>query len=477
MRDSISFYLNGVKKTVKGEQIFLPLSSYLRFDSGLTGTKVVCAEGDCGACTVMMAKWFPALNGPVHKNHYVSINSCIAMVFAMDGASLVTVEALGENGQCSEVQNSMIRNFSSQCGFCTPGFVMSITNMFEHQSEYEQVDEQSVKNHLTGNLCRCTGYKSIIQAALDVNPKKHIYLKDQYPQQDLSSQMEESILIRTEEAEFFAPVTLAEACLYKEENPETILFSGSTDLGVQLNKGYLQVRKILSLHLIKALYQKEINDSEVTVGSRVTISEVQELIKDKIPSMDKFFHIFASPQIKNAATLVGNIANASPIADSTPVLMALDAEVVVQGVESSRVIPLKDFYLGYKKIDLKKDEIITQIKFKVPSALQKIENYKISQRRDLDISTINASFNFSLKDKTVESARIVYGGVAATTLRLTEVEKAIKDKEVNRQNIDEIKTLIQQSIHPLSDVRGSADYRKLLAENLFEKYAKEQLGL
>lgn len=473
-RDSVTFYINGEKKTVKGQEIFQPLSSYLRYQNQLTGTKVVCAEGDCGACTIMMAKWSPNQK----RNQYFSINSCIAMTFAMDGASLITVEGLSENNQCSEVQDSMVRNFSSQCGFCTPGFVMSLTNLFEQKHDPNvPLTSQTVKNYLTGNLCRCTGYSSIIQAAQDVNLKKHSYLKDRFPQKDLSDQLQKPVLIETPECQFYAPVTISEACRYKSENPQTIIFSGATDLGVQLNKGKLEPKKILSLHLIPELYTQKIENEMVTIGAKVSISETQKLVKDQIPQMDEFLGIFASPQIKNSATLVGNIANASPIADSVPMLMALDTEVIIVGHNSQSVKPIKDLYLGYKKLNLKPDEIITAIRFKIPSKEHKFQNYKISQRRDLDISTVNASFNFKMKDKVIESACVVYGGVAATTLRLTDLENQMVGQELNKNSLEKFKSEILKSITPLSDVRGSSEYRKILAVNLFEKFVRESLGL
>lgn len=470
MRNSISFYLNGEKKEVKGADVFLPLSSYLRYESRLTGTKVVCAEGDCGACTIMVAKWHPNAN----DDKYFSINSCIAMTFSMDGANLVTVEGLSANEKLSEVQCSMMRNFGGQCGFCTPGFVMSITNMHEHK---DKPDMQNAKNYLTGNLCRCTGYSPILNAALDVDKAKHIKVKQQYPPVDMAQQMNESVLIQDGNCEYYAPATLAEASEYKAKHADVIVFSGSTDLGVQINKGHLQPKRIMSLHLIKELYTCEAKGSEITIGARVTLSETQNLIEDHVPSKDRFLHIFASPQIKNAATLVGNIANASPIADTTPVLMALDAVVDIYGQIGRRSVELKNFYLGYKKLDLKKDEIITHIRFKIPTHHHKIHNYKVSQRRDLDISTVNASFNFTMNGSKIESARIALGGVAATTIRLNDIENQIKGLEINKKNVEDIKKLISASINPLSDVRGTADYRKLLAANLFEKFAKEQLGL
>lgn len=471
MRDSVSFYLNGVKKTVSGENLFLPLSSYLRYENQLTGTKVVCAEGDCGACTVMLAKWKPDTAPSTTTSPYIGINSCIAMTFAMDGANLVTVEGLKENNELCEVQCSMVRNFGGQCGFCTPGFVMAITNMHEHK---KNPTEQNAKNYLTGNLCRCTGYQPIITSALDVELAKHKTLKERYPVKAVS-QMSEGISVKTSFAEYFAPVTVEEACKYKSENPDCVIFSGSTDLGVQFNKGHIRPKKYLSLHLIPELYHTSVTNDVVVVGARVTLSELQKLIEKDVPSLDRFLNIFASPQIKNSATLVGNLANASPIGDTTPAMMSLDAKVNVHGLNGARAIPLKDFYLGYKKLDLRQDEIITSVLFKVPPAGHIFENFKVSQRRDLDISTVNASFNFKIENKKIQFARISLGGVGATTLRMTEVESKINGATIDQQWVADTKKLLMDSIKPLTDVRGQADYRKILVGNLFEKFAAEHL--
>ena len=468
MRDSISFFLNGVKKTVSGADVFLPLSSYLRYEARLTGTKVVCAEGDCGACTVMIAKWTPGQK----QNRYESLNSCIAQTFAMDGASLVTVEALANENELSEVQNAFVRNFGGQCGFCTPGFVMAITSMLEVKAT---PTEQNAKNYLTGNLCRCTGYAPILKAALDVDPKKHVRLKIRFPQGE-SANMNQPIMIQHKGCELYAATTIEEACAYKQKNPDVVLFSGSTDLGVQLNKGHLNPTKIMSLHLIEKLYERKIENAEVFVGAKVTLSELQALIAEKVPSLDQFLNIFASPQIKNAATLVGNLANASPIADLTPVLMSLDAQLEMMGTGGPKKVNLSDFYLGYKKTRLAADEIITGIRFKIPEKNRHIENYKISQRRDLDISAVNASFNLQIENKKIISARVSLGGVAATTVRATAFENELCGQEFKNLDIPKLKKMLADSVQPLSDVRGSSEYRKILVGNLFEKYASEHLN-
>ena len=463
-RTSISFFLNGVKTKIAGADLFRPLSSFLRYQQGLTGTKVVCAEGDCGACTVMIAK--------AGSKNFESHNSCIAQCFGLDGANVVTVEGLAKGAELSEVQSSMVRNFGGQCGFCTPGFVMAISGLHEVKSN---PTEQQAKNFLTGNLCRCTGYSPIIKAALDVDATKHVRVRDRYPAQSLSEELMQPVLAVSDNSEFFAPLDIKSACDYKLKNPDAIIFSGATDLGVQINKGHLVPRSLMSLHLIRDLYRHEISGGKVHVGARVTLSELQTLVKEQVPSVNQFLNIFASPQIKNAATLVGNLANGSPIADMTPVLMSLDAEVLVAGVGGSKVIPLHEFYTGYKKLNLVPGEIITAVRFSVPGTNHKIENYKISQRRDLDISTVNASFNFELDNGKIVSAKMALGGVAATTIRLTQIEKQLNGTKLSDLNLADIKKQITDSITPLSDHRGTAAYRSLLAANLFEKYHAEVL--
>jgi xanthine dehydrogenase small subunit len=455
-RDYVVFSINGHQKKVSGSQVFSTLSDLLRYQFRMPGTKVVCAEGDCGACTIMVSS----------GDKYISLNSCIAMPFAMDGRSIVTVEGLETKEGLNEIQESMVRNFGGQCGFCTPGFVMSITNLHEQKIE---ISEQNAKNYLTGNLCRCTGYTPILKAALDVDRSKLVPLTKRYP---IPQQQENlPILIQADDKEFYAPASLSDACKYKQKNPDVVIFSGSTDLGVRLNKGHLTVQKIMSLHLIPEMYEKSNSAGKVRVGARVTLSEVQKIANNT--KFDQFLNIFASPQIKNAATLVGNIANASPIADTIPSLIAMDAELELVGVNSKRKIALKDFFLGYKKLNLNADEIISHVSFQIPGDQSYFENYKVSQRRDLDISCINASFLFEVKGTKIDKARIVYGGVGPTAMRLYKVEDALIGQDVKLLPMVQIKQTIDEAITPIEDVRGSEKYRRLLAGNLFEKYIQE----
>lgn len=467
IRDYIEFWLNGIRHQVKGAAAFATLSDYLRYECQLTGTKVVCAEGDCGACTVMSARWNPLLQ---KNSSYISLNSCIAMLFLLDGAHLVTVEGLAEDGKLCEVQSSMVRNFGGQCGFCTPGFVMSLTDLFENKSE---VTKKQVQNSLTGNLCRCTGYLPILQAALDVNTKKVKPLASRYPLTSDAALMTKALHLRFEDKEIFAPTDLESACDYKLKNPEVVIFSGATDLGVQFNKGKLRPRKFMSLHLISELFTCAKTQNEFIIGAKTTLAEFQKLVQKDIPAVDEFLNIFASPQIKNAGTLIGNVANGSPIADTTPVLMALDTEVDVFGPQGKRSLLLKDLYLGYRKLNLQPGEIITHLRFQKPSAGAIFKNFKISQRRDLDISCVNASFLFETKNNLITKARIVYGGVGPVTQRLLQVEQLAIGQPLDAQLISRLKNPIRAEIHPISDARGTAQFRHLLAENLLTKFLQE----
>ena len=458
MRDYIHLSINGQLHKVNGKYAFLPLSDLLRYGLGLTGTKIVCAEGDCGACTVMFRKPFQT------EDNFQSINSCISTAFLMDGCHIITVENLSDGGKLTEIQQAMVRNFGGQCGFCTPGFVMSITNMYENKSN---PTEQNAKNYLTGNLCRCTGYTPILEAALDVDKTKlkPLSTKHDYAQltKQISADLSKPIKMSFGDKEYFAPTTLAAAAEYKSQNPSVRIFSGATDIGVQINKGKNPGEKLMSLHLIKDLYDLKQENEWIKVGARVNLSTLQNFLEDKAPKFAEFLNIFASPQIKNAATLVGNIDNGSPIADTTPYLLTADAVVDLQSTKGIRSVPLIDFIKGYKSFDLRAEEFITHIRFKTFSEKQeRIGLYKVSQRRDLDISCVNSSFVFTVEQKKVASARIALGGVGPKALRLSDVEKALIGQPVDAKFVENARSLIEKSVQPISDVRGSADFRKQL---------------
>lgn len=474
-RDHVLLTINGKKHIIRGEQAFLPFSSLLRYELGLTGTKIVCAEGDCGACTVM----YQRQKGHPSKNEtFESLNSCISTTFLMDMTHIISIEGLSKNNHLTEIQDSMIKNFGGQCGFCTPGFVMSLTNMYENTSA---VTEQKVKNYLTGNLCRCTGYQPIINAALNVDVKKIAPLRKHYDFERLSKELDSDfstpIKIIAGEKEFFAPTSYSMAAEYKKQNPTVRIFSGATDLGVQINKGKSPGVKCMSLHLISELYDICVDGDHVFVGSRVSLATLQKFLEDKSPKFAEFLNIFASPQIKNAATLVGNLANGSPIADTTPFLLTADASVDLMSVSGTRNVPLTMFIKGYKNFDLKDDEFISHIRFKIsPSKENKIGLFKVSQRRDLDISCVNSSFIFRAKDRHIENAKIAFGGVGPKAVRLFNVEKLLEGQQLDAALIEKAKRMITQTITPLSDLRGSAEFRSRVCLDLFDRFVQENFS-
>lgn len=467
MRDYIILYINGKEHRVRGSQVFLPISDYLRYGQTLTGTKIVCAEGDCGACSILKA--FPNQNG---EFSFSAVNSCISPLYLYDGSHVITIEGLKNENGLHPVQEAMVAENGSQCGFCTPGFVVALTAMFEEKTT---TSPQKTKNALTGNLCRCTGYHDIIKAALTVDTNQVKKIKDHYQSKELIENLlahkKQAVHIRTEERELHIPVELEAALPTKDQR--TRIVSGATDLGVQFNKEKIELEKVLSLHLIDELYQIGHQDNQISVGAKVTISQFQNFVAQQIPEVDNFLNIFASPQIKNVATLVGNIANASPIADTTPFLMALDTIVDIASSKGRRQIALKDFYRGYKDLDLKDDEIILRILISVPENKRFFKNYKVSQRRDLDISCLNSSFLFHFDETTINQARVVYGGVGPTTLRLPKMESYLEGKKFCSSTVEGAKKLLLEEISPISDARGSDRFRKTMALNLFDKFFHE----
>ncbi|MGV6851607.1 MAG: xanthine dehydrogenase small subunit [bacterium] len=480
IRDYILVYINGHRHEIRGDQVFLTLSDYLRNEQQLTGTKVVCAEGDCGACTVLAGS--VAESPQLADLQFKAINACVTFMHLMDCAQIITIEALQEGVQLHPVQQALVTNQGTQCGFCTPGFVMSITGMLEQKSEF---DEKNVCNYLTGNLCRCTGYQSIINSVMDVDVSQLRSIKSRFHSQqihtDLQAASNTGVVIEHETHQFISPLTLKEACAALSENSGMKIFAAATDLGVQYNKGHFKQQQVLSLKLIESLNQIENGEAEIKIGARVNLARVQKELEDKIPAFAEFLDIFASPQIKNNGTLVGNIANGSPIGDSLPFLVASDAVLEICSVRGIREVNINDFYQGYKQFDLKPDEIITFVKIPYQAVAVAGEDrvlklYKVSQRRDLDISCVSAAFkiHFDVADK-VQKIAIAYGGVGPTVMRMTMIEQQLMG-QTRQQLIAEAETTaanMSALLSPLSDVRGTDQFRIQLIKNLYLKCMHE----
>lgn len=480
MRNQITFFLNGTKQVLGPEQAAqaqLMLADYLRQERRLTGTKIVCAEGDCGACTVLRGVVRP----DTQSLEYLPINSCITRVAQMDGSSLITVEGVTPTEGLSPVQKMMVECHGSQCGFCTPGFVMALSGLVEKKlragalAKGQKLDQQEVKNSLTGNLCRCTGYQPIIDAALAIplGQCQPLTKKQGSSEQlkDLKAVIRTPLELRSEYFSYFSPTTVSAAVSVLKRHVGVRLVSGGTDLGVLQNKRKLMLSQLMSLQHIEELYAlKQMAGSRVLVGANITLSDLREFLKKRVPEFARFLDLFASPQIKNVATLAGNVGNASPIAETPPFLLVSNTVVQVAGAKGRRKIPLERFFLGYRKTALKKGEFIVSFEFDLPGVAEVLSLKKVSQRKDLDISALNAAFRAEFAGQKIKMLRIALGGVAAIPLRLKKTEKLLLGKSLSKELLDQAIDCLQAEINPLNDLRGSSAFRRILAENLLRGF-------
>ncbi len=472
-RDYIAFYINELKHEVTGQECFMSLADFLRRRKNLTGTKVVCAEGDCGACTVLLASPHELVEA---QFQFRSANACILPLFAIDSCQIVTVEGLREGRELHPVQQAMVEYFGAQCGYCTPGIVCSMAALLEDSTlKNKPITQKRAKNYLTGNLCRCTGYQPIIEAALHMTPGQT--LTDRYSTKarvdELNKKAKIPVEIDSEGAQIFLPTSLEDALKIKNKHSQTRLTAGATDYGVWINKGRAEYQTQMSLQNISKLWKIRKTKSYTEIPARVSLGSLQTFFEKDFIEAASLLNIFASMQIKNMATLVGNVVNASPIADTIPFLMVHDALVVAESVKGERLIPIEEFFLGYKKLDLKKNEIVSAIRIPNKKELQITKLYKVSLRKDLDISAVTLAARFQMKGNDIVEARLAFGGVGPTVLRLKDIESSWRGQSLSKNIFADLAHNISNFVNPISDVRGSREYRLLLCRNLLLKMADE----
>jgi xanthine dehydrogenase small subunit len=453
MRDTLLVHVNGVPHRIGGARAFETLARFLRYEELATGTKIVCEEGDCGACTVLIGR---PENGGLR---YRPVNSCIQFLFQLDCTHIVTVEGLG----FTPVQEAMVRCHGAQCGYCTPGFVMAMAGMFE---TVDKPTPDDVKTACTGNLCRCTGYESIIRAGVETENQPKI--EQLYPSAPILEAIDAAEREPVRIENFFKPVTIDDAIAFKNE--KTVIAQGGTDFGVWCTKRNYVAETILSLDAIEGLGDIALRDGMLAVGGRVTLAQFESVARDLVPALAPIMDRFGSPQIKNAGTLAGNIANASPIADTLPFLFVTNAKLELTGKAGTRTVAIADFYLGYKKLDLRADEIITRILIPLPTDGDTLRLYKVSKRSHLDISTFTAAMLMRRTDGRIDSMRLAYGGVAPVVLRLKKTEEFLAGKAIAKETFAEAGEIARSEIAPISDVRGMKDTRLQLAENILTKF-------
>jgi len=464
--NSFEFVLNGAVVRVEGTGATTTLLDWLRA-SGRTGSKCGCAEGDCGACTVALVDR-DASGRPAYR----AVNSCIALLPMFAGREIVTVEGLANGDKLHPVQASMVEHYGSQCGYCTPGFVMS---MFEAYYREGANEPAKICDQLCGNLCRCTGYRPIRDAATAVLARRDADSEDAFAAR-LKRPVEAPVALDYAGAGelFFRPTSLAELFALKRENPEAKLVAGATEIGVELNKKFKKFPALISVEGVAELTRIASTASEWRIGAAVTLTAVEEALSSEFPSIAKMLAVFAARQIRNRATLGGNLVTASPIGDSAPVLLTLDASVVLASEAGEREVKLGDFFTGYRQTQLQADEVMKEIVLPRggPAAglTRRVDFQKVSHRRELDISIVAGAFCVDCDVAgVVRRARIAYGGVAVKPLRARRAEAAAEGRTLAEAK-EAVAEILRGEFEPIDDVRGSAAYRSGVVVALWEKF-------
>src|SRR5437867_3599276 len=487
---AVRFVLDGEVVTVSDVEPTRTVLNFLREDLGRTGTKEGCAEGDCGACTVVVGE----LAGDGVR--FRAINSCIQFVPTLDGKELITVESLkAVDGALHPVQRALVDRHGSQCGFCTPGFVMSLFALYKSAQKRSRRD---INDALAGNLCRCTGYRPIVDAAqkmyeygnVAAKPHEHwmncsfssmgdrqLSTSEREMIERLQSiQRRDTLLLSQGTKTYFAPSRADDLAALREAHRDARILAGSTDVGLWVTKQHRDLNTVIYVGNVVELARVEVTDRHIEIGAAVSLTDAFAVLVKQYPELDEVFRRFASPPIRNAGTLGGNIANGSPIGDSMPALITLGATLVLRKGRATRELPLDEFYLAYQRTALAHGEFVERIRIRLPAASRQFRTYKISKRFDQDISAVCAAYCVELEGKRVDGIRIAYGGMAATPKRALHTEHALIGEQWSEATITAAMAALDKDYAPINDMRASAAYRKLIAKNLLYKFFLETSG-
>lgn len=474
---AIRFLLGGEVCEAGGVATTKSVLNYLREDLRRKGTKEGCAEGDCGACTVVVGELVDGTSGSDVRLR--TVNACIQFVPSLDGKALFTVEDLRQrDGSLHPVQQSMVDCHGSQCGFCTPGFVMSLWNVYvDHVTPSGcsgRPAESELRTALTGNLCRCTGYRPILEAGqrmfdAPAAPLDRVALAAKLR----PLQRTQSFVYEHDGHRFMAPRTLAELVQLRATFPNATILAGCTDVGLWVNKQLRDLGDILYLGEVAELRSIETRAEAIVIGAGVSLTDGYAALIAAYPQLREMAERFASVPIRNAGTLGGNVANGSPIGDSMPGLIALGARVVLQSTRGARTIPLEALYVDYMKKSMEADEIVVAIEVPQPVAGLQFRTYKISKRYDSDISAVCAAFALRVEGGRIAQTRVAYGGVAAIPKRAAATEAALLGKPWNEATARAAMAALDQDYEPLTDMRASAGYRSATARNLLYRFFLE----
>ena len=463
----IRFVHRGQVVAVGGLESTTSVLGWLREHAGCTGTKEGCNEGDCGACTVLI--------GSLQEDGQVGwkpVNSCIQFLPTLDGKALLTVEDLGANGTPHPAQQAMVACHGSQCGFCTPGFVMSMAACRQRQTQVPgdlPATRAAIADALSGNLCRCTGYRPILDAGEQMARQPAPVLGHPGTAAALARLQVDAPLHYAAPTPFHAPRSLADLAALRAAKPQARLLAGSTDIGLWVNKQFRDLGEVIYLGQVAELKTIAVADGQLHIGAGASLEAAWAALAAHWPTTREMGLRFASPPVRAAGTMGGNVANGSPIGDSAPVLIALGASIVLRHGPHQRRMLLQDFYIDYMKNHLQPGEFVEAIRVPLPGPADVLRVYKLSKRYDCDISGLSAGLWLQLQGGTVEQARLAFGGLAGIVKRAAGAEAAIVGKPWNAVNVQAAMAAMDSDFSPMSDQRASASYRQRAARNLLQR--------
>jgi xanthine dehydrogenase small subunit len=473
--DEIGFILNGEEVALKKVPPRQTLLDWLRLERRLTGTKEGCAEGDCGACTVLVGR---LLDGELV---YESVNACIRFMGSLHATHVVTVEHLkGEDGKLHPVQQAMVDCHGSQCGFCTPGIVMSLYGLWLANSNPSR---QAIEKALQGNLCRCTGYEPIVKAAqmaARVRPAD-VFDPIEATRDRMKDRLSElahagSIRIVDGDDELYIPSSTADLAEIMAIHPHATIVAGSTDVGLWVTKQMRPINPVVFINGLTALQRISAGPEAIRIGAGVTYTHGLEVLAERYPALGKLIPRIGGQQVRNMGTIGGNIANGSPIGDMPPALIALGAEVELRSREDGRTVPLEDFFIEYGRQDRERHEFVESVMVPDLPGDARFSVYKITKRRDEDITAVLGAFCLRLEGGVVKDLRLAYGGMAGTPKRAADAEAALLGKPWTEANVRAAMAALEKDFTPLTDWRATAEYRMMTAKNLILRFFLESQG-